>query len=147
MWKDGEVIGGRGGPLSTQTSISIIDECWSDHFRIHQWWMRVYEYIKLFNALQWFTIRKFIHYIMCMSSTSLNSLNILHGTMRFKFKFSIFIAASLCNFYKRCRCSLKWKDKTIFSGDPLKFQKYSRSSRGIVGPRPIWRRRPSQTRR
>ena len=63
--------------------------------------MRVYEYIKLFNALQWFTIRKFIHYKMCMFSTLLNSLNILHGTMRFKFKFSIFIAASLCNFYKR----------------------------------------------
>ena len=76
---------GRGGPLSTQTSISIIDECWSDHFRIHQWWMRVYEYIKLFNALQWFTIRKFIHYKMCMSNTLLSSLNILHGTMRFKF--------------------------------------------------------------
>ena len=140
---------GRGGPLSTQTSISIIDECWSDHFRIHQWWMRVYEYIKLFNALQWFTIRKFIHYKMCMSSPVLfwTPLTYYTGPCGLSFSFQYSLLPSLCNFYKRwisdkcswcewvntsqtCRCSLKWKDKTIFSCDPLKFQKYSRSSRG-----------------
>ena len=37
MWKDREVILGELPPLSRQTSISIIDERWSDHFRIHQW--------------------------------------------------------------------------------------------------------------
>ena len=127
---------GRGGPLSTQTSISIIDECWSDHFRIHQWWMRVYEYIKLFNALQRFTIRKFIHYKMCMSSPVLfwTPLTYYTGPCGLCFSCQYSLLPSLCNFHKR------WIS-VVNESTPLKLADISQyflvthsSSKNIPGP-------------